>query len=77
MAQSALDKEIAGYLPKLSVAQKKAILTVVRTFAEEESSFGNTVNERFSEYESGKTKSITLDELETRTRKAYKTKKSK
>jgi hypothetical protein len=77
MASSALDKEIAGYLPKLSVAQKKAVLTVVKTFAEEDASFSNTVNDRFAEYESGKTKGMTLDELEAKTRKAYKTKKSK
>ncbi len=77
MAISAIDKEIAGYLQKLSVAQKKAVLTVVKTFAEEDTNFYNIVNERFADYESGKLKALTLAELETKTRKAYKTKKIK
>jgi|GEM_PF-6373410 len=34
------------------------------------------INKRFSEYESGKEKGITLDELETNTRQSYKKKES-
>jgi len=77
MAVNLIEKKIKAYLPKLSVAQKKAVLTVVETFAEESRSFENIVNERFNEYESGKIKGMSLDELEDKTRKAYKLRRNK
>jgi hypothetical protein len=36
METSAIDKEINNYLPQLTIKQKKAVLTVVKTFAEEQ-----------------------------------------
>lgn len=77
MAVNLIEKKIKDYLPKLSVAQKKAVLTVVETFAEESRSFENIVNERFNDYETGKVKGLSLDELENKTRKAYKAKRNK
>jgi len=36
METSAIDKQINNYLPQLTIKQKKAVLTVVKTFAEEQ-----------------------------------------
>ncbi|HEY6975036.1 MAG TPA: hypothetical protein VH396_02035 [Chitinophagaceae bacterium] len=36
MSTSAIDKQINNYLPRLTIKQKKAVLTVVKTFAEEQ-----------------------------------------
>jgi len=36
MSTSAIDKQINNYLPQLTIKQKKAVLTVVKTFAEEQ-----------------------------------------
>lgn len=76
-----LDKQINEYLIQLNNKQKKAVLTVVKTFVEEQgnelwedSAFIADLDRRTAEYESGKVKGITLDELETRVRKAYKAK---
>lgn len=80
-AATKLDKQINDYLLQLNDKQKKAVLTVVKTFAEEQenelwedSAFIAELDRRTAEYESGKVKVLTLDELETRVRKAYKAK---
>ena len=80
-AATKLDKQINDYLIQLNTKQKKAVLTVVRTFAEEQD--GDVwedaeviaeLDRRTAGYESGKAKVRTLDEIETRVRKAYKAK---
>jgi putative addiction module component (TIGR02574 family) len=80
-AATKLDKQINEYLIQLNDKQKKAVLTVVKTFAEEQesdlwedSAFIAELDRRTAEYENGKAKILTLDELETRVRKANKSK---
>lgn len=79
-----LDKEINHLLPLLTPRQKETVLTVVKTFAEEEDydlwtdkEFLSGLDRRTFEYESGKIKPMTLDELETCVRKSYKAKSGK
>ncbi len=85
MARAAsLDKKITDYLTQLTIRQKKTLLTVAKTFAEEyqederwdDPAFINEIDKRFAEYESGKIKGLTLDELETKVRQSYKHKKA-
>jgi len=71
-AATKLDKQINDYLLQLNDKQKKAVLTVVKTFAEEQgnklwedSAFIAELDRRTAEYESGKSKVLTLNELET------------
>lgn len=80
-AVTKLDKQINDYLIQLNDRQKRAVLTVVKTFVEkqenelwEDSAFIAELDRRTSEYENGKVKVLTLDELETKVRKAYKSK---
>ncbi len=79
-----LDKEINHYLPRLSSRQKQTVLTVVKTFAEddkealwEDEIFLAQLDNRTAEYESGKIKPLTLSELEDGARKSYKAKSGK
>ncbi len=79
-----LDKEISHYLPRLSSRQKETVLTVVKTFAEEAETdrwkdkvFMAEMDRRFSEMESGKVKTYTLEEVEAEARQSYKKRKSK
>lgn len=82
-AVKAIDKQINNYLGQLNEKQKKAVLTVVKTFVDEKAapdywedeSFVAELDKRTAEYESGKAKIVTLAELEARARKAYKAKK--
>jgi putative addiction module component (TIGR02574 family) len=74
-------KQINTYLTQLNDKQITAVLTVVKTFAEEQENdlwedpaFIAELDRRTAEYESGKAKVLTLDELETRVRKAHKAK---
>lgn len=76
-----LDKEINYYLPRLSSRQKQTVLTVVKTFAEEDKRdlwedeiFLTQLDNRTAEYESGKVKPLTLTELEDNARKSYESK---
>jgi len=80
-AATKLDKQINDYLIQLNDKQKKAVLTVVKTFAEEQendlwedSTFIAELDRRTAEYEGGKANVLTLDELEARVRKAHKSK---
>ncbi|MFY7839904.1 MAG: hypothetical protein ACOVP7_06485 [Lacibacter sp.] len=77
-----LDKEINQYLTQLNIEQKKAVLTVVKTFAQEEDwwndkTYMSEMNRRFQEMETGKVKTLSLDDLETSARKAFKKKTAK
>jgi predicted transcriptional regulator len=44
-AANEIDKEIAGYLPHLSTRQKKTVLTVVKTFMEEQQDWWDEIGE--------------------------------
>lgn len=75
-----LDKQINDYLIQLSGKQKKA-LKVINHFAEkqeydvwQDAAFIEELDQRTADYESGKAKVLTLDELESNVRKAYKAK---
>ena len=46
-ATSTIDKQINNYLPQLTVKQKKAVLTVVKTFAEEQNEENDIYSEEF------------------------------
>jgi hypothetical protein len=77
-----LDKEIRDYLPRLSSRQKQTILTVVKTFAEEDEEeilndelFLAELDKRFSEMEHGKIKTFSLEEVEEDARLFSKKKK--
>ncbi len=80
MRTAVIDKQINTYLGKLNVKEKEAILGVVKTFVEnkedttEDKTFIATLDRRVAEFESGKAKTLTLDQLEARARKAYKSK---
>jgi putative addiction module component (TIGR02574 family) len=78
MRTALIDKQINTYLGKLNAKEKEAILGVVKTFVEnkeddpEDTAFIAELDRRVTEFESGKAKTLTLDQLETRARKAYK-----
>lgn len=75
-----LVKEITNYLGALNTTQQKAVLAVVKTFAQKENDWDDKkyltkMNRRFAELENGKVKSISLDDLETHAHKNYKNRK--
>ena len=84
-AATAIDKQITRYLMQLNDKQKKAVLTVVKTFAEEQEENGawtdeaytKEMNKRLAEYESGEQKGYTLEQTEARARQHYKNKRKK
>ncbi len=85
-AATPLDRQISNYLAQLNPRQKKAVLTVVKTFAEEEekesspwkdASFVAEMDRRMAELESGKVKGYTWDEVKQRARNSIKPKKGK
>ena len=59
MKKIAIDKQINSYLPQLTIKQKKAVLTVVKTFAEKQDEdeyseeFKNELDSRYEEYING------------------------
>ncbi|MBI3235038.1 MAG: addiction module protein [Bacteroidetes bacterium] len=79
-AVKSLIKEITHYLGNLNAEQQKAVLGVVKTFAQEDAwwndkSYIAEMDRRFAEMESGGVKSITLDELEAGAKRGYKNRK--
>lgn len=85
-AVTPLDRQISNYLAQLNPRQKKAVLTVVKTFAEEQdqefnpwkdADFVSDMDQRVAELESGKVKGYTWDEVKQRARNSIKPKKSK
>lgn len=44
-AAKSLDREITQYLPQLNVKQKRTLLTVVKTFMEEQQDWWNEISE--------------------------------
>lgn len=80
-AVTKLDKQINDYLIRLNDKQKRAVLTVIKNFVEdqenelwEDSAFIAELDRRAAELENGKVKGLTLEELEMKVRKAYKSK---
>ena len=79
----ALDKEITYYLEHLSTAQKKVVLSVVKSFAKEEDAWADDkayiaeMDRRYKELESGKVAGLKLDEMATNARRAFKSRKRK
>ena len=79
MRAASIDKQINTYLEQLNSKQKQAVLSVVKTFAEnrheddlwEDKTFIAELDRRSAEYESGKATVLTLDQLETGARKKY------
>ncbi len=83
-AATAIDKQINEYLVQLSPKQKKAVLTVVKTFVEEpeedlspwkDAGFVAEMDKRIAELESGKTQGYNWEEVKQRARQTSKTKK--
>ena len=64
MTGATLDKQIHKHLSKLSPKQKKAVLTVVKAFADEQGSlldtpsFAEEMDRRIEELENGKVKGL-------------------
>ena len=80
-AVSTIDKQINKYVAQMNVKEKQAVLGLVKTMVEkqeddpwEDKVFIAELDRRTAEYESGKAKVLTLDQLEARARKAYKAK---
>jgi hypothetical protein len=76
-AVTALDKQIANYLVQLNTRQKKAVLTVVKTFAEEQDqddspwkdpAFVKEMDKRMTELESGKVKGVSWEDVKKNAR---------
>jgi putative addiction module component (TIGR02574 family) len=82
-AAKPLVNEITYYLNKLNIEQQKAVLGVVKSFANEEGTWWTDkeymaeMDRRFAEVESGKVKTLTLEELEASARQLYKERKRK
>ena len=82
---SALDRQLNSYIPKLNATQKKALLSVAKSYLEpqqesepwKDKGFISEMDRRFKEMESGKLKLYTLDEAEAYTRGSYKSRKRK
>ncbi|HRH59068.1 MAG TPA: hypothetical protein PL045_00750 [Chitinophagaceae bacterium] len=83
MSVTAIDKQINNYLHQLNTKQKKALLTVAKTFVEEgdenwnDDEYLKEMRRRFKEMETGKVKTYTLEEVEENARKSYTAKRSK
>jgi hypothetical protein len=84
MNATAIDKQINEYLIQLSPKQKRAVLTVVKTFVEEpegdlspwkNADFVAEMDRRIAELENGKVKGYDWDEVKKRARQSVKTKK--
>ncbi|HEY4290040.1 MAG TPA: hypothetical protein VGN00_23230 [Puia sp.] len=83
MRTAIIDKQINTYLGQLNPKEKEAVLGVVKTFVEnrhdddllEGKAFIAELDRRTAEYESGKAKVLTLDQLEAKARRSYKAKK--
>jgi pantothenate synthetase len=84
-AISSLDRQINSYLPQLNTQQKKAVLSVVKSYVvplqenepEDDKAYVAEMDRRFKEMESGKVKLYTLDEVEAHARESYNSTKRK
>ncbi len=77
MSAVSIDKKIAGYVEQLNAKQKKVVLSVAKAFAEEstdddiweDESFVKELDRRTREYESGRVKGSSWEDVKKRTRK--------
>lgn len=75
MSAATIDKHIHSYLLKLTPIQKKAVLTVAKTFAKEQESsleyplILKEMDRRIEEIESGKVKGSTWNEVKLKARR--------
>jgi len=85
-AATILDKQINNYLVQLNTKQKKAVLTVVKTFVEEQeqeyswwkdADFVGELDRRSAEFRSGKVKGHTWEEVKQKARQSLKPQKKK
>ncbi|HEY4206111.1 MAG TPA: addiction module protein [Puia sp.] len=85
-AVTPLYREISNYLKQLNSRQKKAVLTLVKTFAEEheqesrpwkDADFVAEMDRRMAELEIGKVKGYSWDEVMQRARNSTKPKSRK
>ena len=79
-----LEEEIVSYLTRLNENQKKAVLTVVKTFAEEEEYdhwsdplFVQEMDARYQDMKTGKDKGLSWEQLKESARNNYEKKKRK
>ncbi|MHA4807224.1 hypothetical protein ACX0G9_03925 [Flavitalea flava] len=85
-AATAIDRQISNYLVQLNQKQKKAVLTVVKTFVEEQEQestpwkdvgFLAEMDRRMAELESGMVKGHSWEEVKQKARQSLKVKKRK
>ena len=77
-----VDKKITTLLPSLTSKQKKAVLNVMETFVQaddiwQDKNFIAELDRRTMEFESGKAKTVSLEQLETNARNSFKAKSIK
>lgn len=78
---TSIDQQITKYVALMNVKEKRAVLGIVKTIVAkqevdpwEDETFIAELDRRSAEYESGKAKVLTLDQLESQARRAYKPK---
>ena len=77
LATNNIDKKIMTLLPALSPQQKKAVLTVVKTFAAshseawEEDEYTEEMEKRCADYENGNIKTYTMQETIVAAKASY------
>jgi len=85
-AATVLDKQINNYLVQLNTKQKKAVLTVVKTFVEyqdqedspwKDPAFVGELDRRVVEFRGGKIKGYTWEEVKQKARQSLKSRKKK
>ena len=83
LTDNSIDKKITTLLTGLNIQQKKAVLTVVKTFAEsksaesQEDDYVIEMNNRFLEIENNQVKGFTIQQTISAAKKAYKTKQKR
>ncbi len=73
-----VDKQISSYLKRLNMEQKKRVLTLLKSYVEENAekhTFEKELERRISDYESGRGKVYTMEEIEPLLIKKLKLKK--
>ncbi len=81
MTAATLDKQIQDYLSKLNPRENKAVLTVVKAFADEQESlldtpsFAEEMDRRIEELENGRVKGHTWEEVKESSRASINKKK--
>lgn len=77
LATNNIDKKIITLLPALSTQQKKAVLSVVKTFVEahteawDEDAYTQEMNKRCADYENGTVETFTIQETILAAKSSY------